>query len=164
MNFEETYHRLFKPVLAYIRSRMNNESSAEEIASRTWQKAYEHQAQFDPSKGLPEQWIFTIARNEVNKYVRLWQFKSFFSLTDQEEQLAAPEKTPFESLALAEQNNVLLAALTQLSARERDVISLKFYSGLNNRQIAPITGLSESNVGTILNRALQKLRSRLEEL
>ena len=164
MNFEQTYHRLFKPVLAYIRSRFNHAGAAEEIASRTWQKVYEHQDQFDPAKGVAEQWIFTIARNEVNKYVRSWQFRRFFSLTEQEEPFASDDKTPFEQLAVAEQNTVLLSALGQLAARERDIISLKFYSGLNNRQIAAVSGLSESNVGTILNRALRKLRSRLEQL
>jgi len=164
MNFEETYIRLFKPVLAYIKSRLNNESAAQEIAAVTWQKVYEHQNQFNPEKGRPEQWIFTIARNEVNKYRRFWQLKRFFSLTDEEEQFACAEKTPFEKLVYQEQNKILLAAMAQLTDRERDLIALKFYSGLNNRQIASITALSESNVGTIINRAVAKLRSRLEAL
>ncbi len=164
MHFEEIYNRLFKPVLAYIRSRINQEHAAEEIASLTWQKVYEHQQQFDATRGLAEQWIFTIARNEVNKYYRFWQLKRFFSLTEQEEKWTADDKTPFEQLAISEQNKLLVAALTQLSSKERDLIALKFYSGLNNRQIAAMTGLSESNVGTILNRALQKLRGRLEAL
>lgn len=164
MNFEETYNRLFKPVLAYVRSRVNSQETAEEIAACVWQKVYEHLDQFDPAKGLPEQWIFTIARNEVNKHLRFWQIKRFFSLTDKEEQIATFEKTPFEALSVNEQNKWLLRALETLSARERDIISLKFYSGLNNRQIAVMSGLSESNVGTILNRVLQKLRSRLEAL
>jgi RNA polymerase sigma-70 factor (ECF subfamily) len=164
MNFEETYTRLFKPVLAYIQSRLNNNSAAPEIAASVWQKVYEHQDQFDPAKGCPEQWIFTIARNEVNKYRRFWQFKRFFSLAEEEEQVPAPEKTPFEQLVHNEQNKMLLAALAQLNNRERDLLALKFYSGLNNRQIARLTALSESNVGTIVNRALAKLRKRLEAL
>jgi RNA polymerase sigma-70 factor, ECF subfamily len=34
---------------------------------------------------------------------------------------------------------------------------------LNNREIATLTGLSESNVGTILSRVLQKLRQQWED-
>lgn len=57
----------------------------EDIACRAWQKAYDKQHQFNSKQGTPEQWIFTIARNEVNKHFRFWQLKRFFSLTEQEE-------------------------------------------------------------------------------
>ena len=35
---------------------------------------------------------------------------------------------------------------------------MKYGAEMNNRAIARATGLSESNVGTILHRAIQKLR------
>ena len=52
----------------------------------------------------------------------------------------------------------LLAVLAHLSERERDLLSLKFAAGLTNRRIAEITGLSDTNVGVIVYRALQHLR------
>lgn len=48
--------------------------------------------------------------------------------------------------------------LRPLSTRERELVGLKFYAGLNNREIAQVTGMSESNVGSSLHRILQKLR------
>ena len=54
-----------------------------------------------------------------------------------------------------------LAALTaSLPDRERDLIALRYGAGLSNRAIAPLVGLSESNVGTILQRTVQQLRER----
>ena len=50
--------------------------------------------------------------------------------------------------------------LANLPERERELVSLKFGADLNNREVAIVTGLSESNVGTILNRVLQKLREQ----
>ena len=41
--------------------------------------------------------------------------------------------------------------------------ALKYGSGLNNREIATLTSLSESNVGTILHRIIQKLRTEWEK-
>lgn len=164
MNFEETYNRLFKRVLAYIASRVNAQTTAQELAADTWQQVWLHQDQFNRAKGSEEQWIFTIARNQVNKHLRFWQIKRFFSLTEQEEGVASHEKTPLEQLTQQEKQQVLLAAFATLSSRERDLLALKFQSALNNRQIAQMTGLSESNVGTIVNRALNKLRSQLEGL
>ena len=164
MNFEETYTRLFKPILAYIASRVSSLQTAHELTADTWQQVWTHREQFDPSRGNEQQWVFTIARNQVNKHLRFWQFKRFFSLTEQEEGVASHEKTPLEQLTQQEKQSILLAAFATLSGRERDLLALKFQSALNNRQIAQMTGLSESNVGTIVNRALNKLRSQLEGL
>ena len=46
MNFEETYNRLFKRVLAYIASRVNAQTTAQELAADTWQQVWLHQSSF----------------------------------------------------------------------------------------------------------------------
>ena len=54
-----------------------------------------------------------------------------------------------------------LAALTaDLPTRERDLIALKYGASLSNRLIAELTGLSESNVGTVLHRLVKTLRAQ----
>jgi len=52
--------------------------------------------------------------------------------------------------------------LSHLPNRERDLIALKYGAELTNRQIARLTRLSESNVGTILNRIIRRLRVEWE--
>jgi RNA polymerase sigma-70 factor (ECF subfamily) len=52
--------------------------------------------------------------------------------------------------------------LSQTSARERELIAYKYGAELDNRTIARLTLLSESNVGTILNRSVNKLRASWE--
>ena len=47
--------------------------------------------------------------------------------------------------------------------RDREVIALKFGAGLNNREIARVTGISESNVGTLLYRAVGRLRKEMQQ-
>ena len=46
--------------------------------------------------------------------------------------------------------------------RQRELIALKYGAALNNRLIARITGISESNVGTTLQRTVEKLRAQWE--
>jgi len=41
-------------------------------------------------------------------------------------------------------------------------VAFKYGAGLNNREIARLTRLSESNVGIILYRVVEKLRSEME--
>jgi len=46
-----------------------------------------------------------------------------------------------------------------LPERERELLALKYGAGATNRAIADVMGISESNVGTILYRTVQKLRT-----
>jgi RNA polymerase sigma-70 factor (ECF subfamily) len=57
----------------------------------------------------------------------------------------------------------LTRLLEGLPARERELIALKYGTGMSNRAIAKATGLSESNVGTILHRTIQALRAGWNE-
>jgi len=53
----------------------------------------------------------------------------------------------------------LSALLGLLPERARELLALRYGAGLTNRAIARLTGLSESNVGTILHRTIQELRA-----
>ena len=57
----------------------------------------------------------------------------------------------------------LSVLLTQLEERDRELVALRYGAGLTNRAIARLTGLTESNVGVILHRTLNKLRVEWEE-
>jgi RNA polymerase sigma-70 factor (ECF subfamily) len=56
----------------------------------------------------------------------------------------------------------LSAALATLAPRERELIALKFFAGLGNAEIADVIGVSESNAGTRLHRAVTKLREAFD--
>ena len=54
------------------------------------------------------------------------------------------------------------AALATLDPRERELVALKFHAGLANAEIAAVLGVSASNAGTQLHRAMTKLREAVE--
>jgi RNA polymerase sigma-70 factor (ECF subfamily) len=54
----------------------------------------------------------------------------------------------------------LAALLATLEPRQRELIAMKYGADMTNRAIAHTTGLSESNVRTILHRAVETLRGR----
>ncbi len=163
MDFTSLYKELFKPVFAYVYCRVTERAAAEDVCACVWRKAYEKLSSFDEQKGSFRQWIFTIARNETNMYYRTYYVRKFLSLTGFED--AQPdENAPAAEDPLAEQEdvNALLLAMKVLTAREKDLVALKFYSGLTNREIARQTGLSESNVGTLISRSVAKLRKEMK--
>ena len=57
----------------------------------------------------------------------------------------------------------LAKAISALDGRERELISLKFFAGLSNAEIASVLGLSETNAGTRLHRVVTKLREACDE-
>lgn len=61
----------------------------------------------------------------------------------------------------SERSDRLNRALDTLSAKERNIIALKFGADLKNTEIARVTGISESNVGVILYRSMRKLKSEI---
>ena len=54
-------------------------------------------------------------------------------------------------------------ALAFLPLRERELVLLKFHGQLSNSELARALGISESNAGTRLHRALTRLREHCGE-
>jgi RNA polymerase sigma-70 factor (ECF subfamily) len=106
--------------------------------------------------------VFTIARNEVNAHLRSLDSRGDVAVEDLHEQ-ACDSPTPENALISRETQTELLAALEHLNERERDILGLKFNARFTNRQIASMTGLSESNVGVVIYRSIHKLRKKMRQ-
>ena len=63
-----------------------------------------------------------------------------------------------EKVIEKEEWQVLRKCISRLNPNEQEIISLKFGSEMTNRQIAGVLGISDSNVGVILYRAIRRLR------
>ena len=59
---------------------------------------------------------------------------------------------------VALQRTAVRSALAELPARDREVVALKFHGGLGNAELAQVLGISETAAGTLLYRAMEKLR------
>lgn len=156
--FSTLYHRCYSRVYNYVRYRVDDEATAEELCGSIFERLLGALAGFRPERASFSTWLFAIARNTLNDHYRRQRLRRFAPL----EALlhhADPQPTPEEQVLRDEQTSQLLEALGKLEAAERDLLALKFAAGLNNREIARLTGLSESNVGVRVYRAMQKLRS-----
>ncbi len=162
MDFDAVYKEMFKPVYAYILLRAQDENLAQDLASKTWQKVFDKQACYNPDKGGLRQWLFTIARNEVNSHFRLYYVRKVLSLSAFEDDFKSTEENPETAAEQKELEEKLKQAMGKLKSNYRDILALKFYSGLSNGEIAQMLKISESNAGTIINRAVNKLRILLE--
>ncbi len=68
------------------------------------------------------------------------------------------ERAQDDALADVERRATVRGALASLSLRDREIVLLKFHGQLSNAELARALGISESNAGTRLHRALTRLR------
>lgn len=159
--FGELYQAYASKVEGYFISRVVNKDLAEDLTSKTFQKALDGLDSFR-WQGLPfSAWLFRIARNVFFDHLRSERGNRKARLDDTPP-LKSDLPTQFEELEESEENALLKKALAKIPPREQEIVYLKFYEGLTNRAIAKITGLSETNIGTILYRTLRKLREELK--
>ncbi len=70
--------------------------------------------------------------------------------------------TEIEDIALlADSQSRIFSVVQELDSREQKIVIMKFYEGLTNKEISEQLGVSETNVGTIVYRAVNKLRDRM---
>ena len=158
--FAAIYDHYFPRIYAYIRYRVRDGASADDVTAAVFERVLRNLGKYDPDQAPFAVWLFAIARNAAGDHLRAQQRRRWLPL-DLVREWASPAPLPDEVVIGGEARDALLAALTRLSERERDVLALKFAGQLTNRRIAALTGLSESNVGVILYRAIGRLRAAL---
>ncbi len=160
--FSTLYHRCYARVYNYVRYRVDDEATAEELCGSIFERLLDALRGYKPDRASFITWLFAIARNALNDHYRRQRLRHFIPL-DAILQRPDPQLTPEDQVVRDEETSQLLKALGQLESKERDMLGLKFAAGLNNREIASLTGLSESNVGVRVYRAIQKLRSTCKQ-
>lgn len=152
--FERLYRSCRDDVYAYAAGLLRDGAAAEEVTATAFERAFRKRSRFDPRRGSPRAWLFGIARNAALDELRRRGRRSALA--------AEPsDPTSLDAIHPAEQSErrlVLANALAALTARERELIALKFFAGLSNAEIARVLGIGESNAGTRLHRVVAKLR------
>lgn len=152
---------VFGTVLRLVRDR----AVAGEVSNRAFFKAYEHLADYDPTRPL-RAWLLRIAANEALNELRSQRREAAHTLGGEaaEAELSqiggAPD--PGEILSRREQGEAIRDAVGRLPEGQRVAVVLRYFADLSYADIAELTGQSVSNVGVTLLRARDRLRRDLE--
>lgn len=151
---------------AFCRVVTGSAEIAEEVVQEVFLRAWEHRESLrDPGK--LEAWLFTLARNRALRTVQksshqresAWEPENIASLG-----LAANEPGARENL-LGEQSAALIQeALRTLDPKKRDLLSLRYFSGLSFAEIAEVLDMPMGSIGTTISRALTQMRKHFEEI
>ena len=158
-DWERLYADELPRVYNFFRYRVDDDSMAEDLTSTTFEKAWRGRARYRRDLAAFSTWLFSIARHVAIDYYRQRRVE----ITLDEVQQHADELTPDRAVEQRDEVAQLGRLIKKLPDRERDLLALKYGAGLSNREIARITSLSESNIGTILYRVVRGLRSEWQE-
>ena len=154
----QVYEQSYDRVARYLFSRIGNQHEAEDLASDTFMKALEALDSYH-DRGLPmEVWIFKIAHNLYVDYIRKENKRKNVNI-DRIVIAVAPEAE-----AIAEMNDdieQLSNAMEHLTPNQKEVIALRFYSGLKSSECAQVLGKNHGAVREMQSAALRTLRQVL---
>lgn len=157
--FEALYQAELPRIYNYFRYRLGDGPEAEDLTAETFEKAWRHRGRYRLDLAAFSTWLFTIARRVAADHYRRSRRAAMRSPDEGSRESDLIEGNVERRLDLAH----LSALLSELSERERELIALKYGGGLTHPVIAALTGLSQSNVGVILYRSVEKLRHQWEK-
>jgi RNA polymerase sigma-70 factor (ECF subfamily) len=155
--YEEYLPKIFK----YINYKISDRFLAEDLTSAVFEKALTKYETYSSKKAAISTWVFTIARNTLIDYYRAANHEKTAELDDTID-LPQENSSPEQAVIDEEKWGMLQKCMLKLPENEREIVSMKFSSQMTNRQIAGLLGLSDSNVGVILYRAIHRLRDNFE--
>jgi RNA polymerase sigma-70 factor (ECF subfamily) len=159
--FEQLYDLVAPRVYGLIRRVLRDPAQAEEVAQEVLVEVWRTAARFDPERGSATAWVFTIAHRRVVDRVRSEQ-----AATERDRRAGAVAMdTPYDVVAdevggRLERQQVR-RCLDDLTALQREAVTLAFYQGHTYPQVAELLGAPLPTVKTRMRDGLIRLRDCL---
>jgi RNA polymerase sigma-70 factor (ECF subfamily) len=159
--FKELYAFYFPRIYAYINYRVGRVQDAEDLVASTFLKATERLGQFEwRGDGSFAAWLFRIAHDlVVDSYRRDGKVPESVSI-DELPEIRSDSVLPDDAALRKEEVECLRQLIGTLSPRRQEIITLRFFGGLRNKEVAGILGLDERTVASHLCRGLEDLHRK----
>ena len=153
--FTELYEAYFGKLYRYVVVRIGNRAEAEDMTQQVFVKAYKSISSYR-WRGVPfSAWLFRIAHNLVVDFFRKESTRPTVPL---EESLMASNDNVQQVVERRLDVERVMAATRQLTAAQREVISLRFAGGLAIAEVARVMNKNEGAVKALQHSAIAALR------
>jgi RNA polymerase sigma factor (sigma-70 family) len=152
--------RFERPLVRYALSLCGDLEQARDAAQETFIRLSRdpHPRRTEDIESLAP-WLFTVCRHRVidihRKNHRLVPMDT--ELLEREPAAASSPDGALDEKETARRIRHMIAALPE---KQRQVVKLKFETGLSYKEISAATGLSTSNIGWLIHQAVQALRTQ----
>jgi RNA polymerase sigma-70 factor (ECF subfamily) len=166
------YQRWFPVVNCLVTRILKSADDVEDVVEETFWQAWRQANRFSTERGSVQTWLLTIARSRSLDRLRAMKRLREEPIDDGATKGAsssaaaavASDADPSLDAELEERKQLVLAALAELPAEQREALELGYFGGLSQSEIAERTGQPLGTVKTRMRLAMLKLRDRLSLL
>jgi RNA polymerase sigma-70 factor (ECF subfamily) len=158
MTTERVWEEFHAPLQQFIRRRVSDEATAEDILQDVFLKIHQHMNALKDVRKL-EGWIYQITRNAI---IDAYRSRRQETTLEAAEALDLPEELPDDDL-VSELLPSVRAMVRNLPEADRQALVLTEYQGLTQKELAERLGLSFSGAKSRVQRAREKLKQQLLE-
>lgn len=163
--FEKIYEFYYEMILKYLVKRTLSSEVAYDLTADTFIKAFESLHKFKWTGISIKVWLYRIAINALKNQRRNPTSTALEDVPEGHEALSADAREELKELDKTlfgdDELSKLSDALATLKPEHQNVISLYYFTGMSQKEIAETTESSESAVKAVMHRAMTNLRDLL---
>ena len=157
MLIRELYERYSREIFLYLYAMCSSRETAEDLTQECFVRAL---LSLPKKRENLRAWLYRVARNLLIDELRRRRAENTIS---EAETLPLPDGDPQTAYLQDETRRELLRYMAELSPKKREVLVLQYYSGIPQREIAALLGVSYENVRVLAMRARKELKEKLKE-
>jgi len=139
---------------------LHNRADAEDATQNAFVKAFTELSRFEQRSSFAT-WLLRIVTREALNLLRADKTRFAFW---QRQQRDVETESPVESIVLESvEHRDVVSAVNQLKTNDRLVLTLSYFIGLSEAEIAEAMGIRPGTVKWRKNKALARLRTRIEQ-
>lgn len=160
------YKRYSAPVYSLVWKILQNSEEAEDVALEVFWQVWRQADRYDPARGAPPAWIFTLARSRAIDRLRARNRREDRTISIDDPNLhfdpLDENASPDQVVSFRQSRDAVRAALEKLSPVQREAVELAFLKGMTHVEIAEKLGQPLGTVKTRIRQGLIRLRKHLD--
>lgn len=159
--FADLYDEIAPRVLGLIVKVLRDHAQSEEVTQEVFLEVWQTATRFDPNKGQAASWIMTMAHRRAIDRVRASQ-----SGRDRDTRVGIRDYDPAydsvaESVEISVEHERVEVAMARLSDLQRQAVTLAYYGGYTQSEVAEMLSVPLGTVKTRLRDGMMRLRDEL---
>ena len=163
----DLYDHFGEPLYALALGMLGERADAEEVVLEAFLQAWNTAERFDEQRGSVGAWLTVMVRSRAIDRSRARKRQERWSTAGGPEEVAGvstDRDDPTKAAEVNEQRRTVVAALHGLPPAQREAITLAYYAGLTQSQIAERLQVPLGTVKTRIRDGMHKLRGALHPL